>query len=249
MATDTVTSSTEEVVAISDAENESAHTPDTDSDVTDSSADRRPAAARTAPLRKQNAAQSKSRLSKPDTASSGKAITTESESVAATTQSRSGRNRILFGVVGALLAVAVAVGCFFAGRATAPDGGGSDGDRATVTKTARDYAIKLSSFDYRSLDKNREAITAMSTPDFAKKYDEMVQALTQIVQNGKGEATATVSYAAVDSIDDSSAKVMLFVDQQAKNVVSPDGRSQPYRMVVTLKHSDGKWLVDNVETV
>ena len=43
----------------------------------------------------------------------------------------------------------------------------------------------------------------MSTPAFAKKYDEMVQALTQIVQNGKGEATATVSYAAVESIDDS----------------------------------------------
>ncbi len=156
---------------------------------------------------------------------------------------------VLVDAVGALLVAAVAVGGFFIGRGSAPDGGGSGGDRAAVTTTARDYAIKLSSFDYRSLEKNREAITAMSTPAFAKKYDEMVQALTQIVQNGKGEATATVSYAAVESIDDSSAKVILFVDQQAKNVVSPDGRTQPYRMVVSLKHSGGKWLVDNVETV
>lgn len=121
----------------------------------------------------------------------------------------------------------MAAGCFWAGRSTVGDSGNSDGDRAVVTTIARDYAIKLSSFDYRNLDKNREAIAAMSTPDFAKKYDEMVQALTQIVQNGKGEATATVSYAAVDSIDDSSATVMPFIDQQAKNVVSPDGRSQP----------------------
>ena len=232
-----------------DAENTPEGTAETESSAPGADAGRRPAAARTAPLRKQTVLQGKSRLSKPDTATSGNAATGESESAPATTRSTSGRNRIVFGAVAALLAVAVAVGCFFAGRATAPDGADSGGDRAAVTKIARDYAIKLSSFDYRSLDKNREAITAMSTPDFAKKYDEMVQALTQIVQNGKGEATATVSYAAVDSIGASSAKVMLFVDQQAKNVVSPDGRSQPYRMVVTLKHSGGKWLVDNVETV
>lgn len=120
--------------------------------------------------------------------------------------------------------------------------------RIEALDTARDYAIKLSSFDYRDLDMNREAIAAASTPGFAEKYEEMVTALTEIVQNGKGEATAEVSHAALENIDGERATVLLFVDQQAKNVVSPDGRVQPYRMVVTLERSDDRWLVDNVET-
>ncbi len=132
--------------------------------------------------------------------------------------------------------------------------GGGDGQvspqlRSEAIDVSSDYAIKLSSFDYRNLDANREQIDAMSTPDFAKKYSEMVAALTEIVTNGKGEATATVSHAAVETISPDAATVLLFVDQKAKNVVAPDGKLQPYRMLVTLKRSGDNWLVDNVETL
>lgn len=117
-----------------------------------------------------------------------------------------------------------------------------------ATAAAADYVIKLSSFDYRDLAKNKAAMIAASTPDFAKKYTEMLAALTEIVKNGKGEATATVTNSGIEKITKDSASVVLFVDQQAKNVVSPNGRLQPYRMFVQLKFIDGRWLVDNVET-
>ncbi|MFD4182941.1 mce associated protein mas1a [Rhodococcus sp. NPDC058514] len=120
--------------------------------------------------------------------------------------------------------------------------------RAEAVDTARDYSVAMSSFDFQSLDENRDKIIEMSTPSFADKYNEMVDALAQIVTEGKGQATATADHVAVEHIDDSSAVALVFVDQQATNVVSPDGNSQKYRMVVSLVREGDRWVVDNVDT-
>lgn len=165
------------------------------------------------------------------------------------------RRRVLpwiTGVLAVLLVAAIALAGYFGYEAFS--GNDSDGAvtaqmRTQATDTARDYAIKLSSFDYRDLNKNRDAIASMSTENFAAKYSEMVSALTQIVTDGKGEATAEVPHAAVENIDAGTATVLLFVNQKATNVVAPDGKNQPYRMLVTLKRSGDHWLVDNVETI
>ncbi|UZF56213.1 hypothetical protein LH935_26700 [Gordonia polyisoprenivorans] len=103
-----------------------------------------------------------------------------------------------------------------------------------ATDTARDYAIKLSSFDYRDLNKNRDAIASMSTENFAAKYSEMVSALNPIVTDGRGGGDRTV---------------LLFVNEKATNVAAPDGKNQQYRMLVTLKRSGDHWLVDKVDKV
>lgn len=137
--------------------------------------------------------------------------------------------RLLAVVAGLLLAGLIGATAFFGyhyvtdDATTVPDTQSS----AQAIGVAKDYAIKLSSFDYRDLNKNREAIAAMSTPAFAAKYSQMVTDLTQIVTDGKGEATATVSHAAAEQINGSDAAVMLFVDQQARNVVAPTGKTQP----------------------
>lgn len=159
--------------------------------------------------------------------------------------------RLLAVVAGLLLAGLIGATAFFGyhyvtdDATTVPDAQSS----AQAIGVAKDYAIKLSSFDYRDLNKNREAIAAMSTPAFAAKYSQMVTDLTQIVTDGKGEATATVSHAAAEQINGSDAAVMLFVDQQARNVVAPTGKTQAYRMLVKLKNIDGRWLVDDVQTL
>ena len=159
--------------------------------------------------------------------------------------------RLLAVVAGLLLAGLIGATAFFGyhyvtdDATTAPDAQSS----AQAIGVAKDYAIKLSSFDYRDLNKNREAIAAMSTPAFAAKYSQMVTDLTQIVTDGKGEATATVSHAAAEQINGSDAAVMLFVDPQARNAVAPTGKTQAYRMLVKLKNIDGRWLVDDVQTL
>ncbi|GAB11156.1 hypothetical protein GOARA_064_01580 [Gordonia araii NBRC 100433] len=161
-------------------------------------------------------------------------------------KSRRRAGALLVGLVALLLA---ATGFFGYHYFAASAGADNAETRSEIVRVANDYATKLSSFDYRDLNKNRESIAAMSTEDFGKKYDEMVKALTEIVANGKGVATAEVINSAVESVKDDKATVILFVNQKATNVVAPDGKNQPYRMVVKLQRTGGHWLVDDVQTV
>lgn len=121
--------------------------------------------------------------------------------------------------------------------------------RAEAVDTAREYAIAMSSFDFQNLDANRDTIVGMSTGDFADRYVQMVDALSGVVTDGQGRATATADHVAVESIDGATAVVLVFADQQATNVTAPEGNSQKYRMVISMVRDGDRWLVDNVETV
>lgn len=121
--------------------------------------------------------------------------------------------------------------------------------RAEAVSTSRDYLVAMAEFDYERLDANDDTIAANSTPEFAGKYTEMVRALRDIVVASKGKATATADRVAVEDLTDTSATVIAFVDQQVTNVTSPHTNTQHYRMLVELIRSDGRWIVDNVETL
>ncbi|ANQ72000.1 mce associated protein mas1a [Rhodococcus sp. D-46] len=120
--------------------------------------------------------------------------------------------------------------------------------RQEALDTARDYSTIMSSFDYQNLDVNKDTIASMSTDEFAGTYRTMVDSLREVVAGGQGQASATATDVGIGSLDDSSAKVLVFVDQQAKNVAAPEGNTQKYRMVVSLVRSGDRWLVSNVET-
>ncbi|MDL9938228.1 hypothetical protein QSJ18_15860 [Gordonia sp. ABSL1-1] len=213
-------------------------------------------AARSAPMaRRRPAKASTGSASTDDTdISDGDDTVVSTVAMSAATQARPERNRGLVFVAAAAAVVMLALAgatAFFGYHYFTDDDAAAEtpvvADGAAVN-TAKDYAIKLSSFDYRDLNKNRDSIVSMSTPAFAGRYAEMINALNPIVTDGRGEATAKVSHAALENVDGNTAAVLLFVDQSARNIVTPDGKSQPYRMLVTLKHTDGRWLVDNVET-
>jgi len=118
-----------------------------------------------------------------------------------------------------------------------------------ATRTTHDYLVAMAGFDYQKLDANKGLITGASTEQFAKKYDEMVGALRDIVVSSKGVATATADHVAVEHLDEHSATVIAFVDQHVTNVTAPQGNDQRYRMVVTLVRSGDRWIVDDVATV
>lgn len=114
--------------------------------------------------------------------------------------------------------------------------------------TAREYSVFLSSFDYQNLDANKDKIASMSTEEFAGTYRTMVDSLREVVADGQGQATATAVNVGIERIDDTSATVLVFADQEAKNVATPQGNSQKYRMLLSLVRSNDQWLVNNVET-
>ncbi|OYD66747.1 mce associated protein mas1a [Rhodococcus sp. OK302] len=120
--------------------------------------------------------------------------------------------------------------------------------RSEALDTAREYSIIMSSFDYQNLDANKDKIASMSTADFAGTYKTMVDSLRDVVAGGQGQATATATNVGIESVDSNSATVLVFVDQEAKNIATPQGNSQKYRMVLSLVRSNDQWLVDNVVT-
>ena len=49
--------------------------------------------------------------------------------------------------------------------------------------------------------------------------------------------------------NDNQATVLTAVTSIVKNTEAPEGQQRVYRMKMTLDHTDGRWLVSNVEFV
>ncbi|MDG3009038.1 hypothetical protein G4X40_02615 [Rhodococcus sp. D2-41] len=119
--------------------------------------------------------------------------------------------------------------------------------RASALTGAQQYTVDLATYDYRHVDDNPKKVLSESTPQFGEKYKDVAAKLADLLRNGQGTSTGKVDYAGVTSVDDHRAVVVVFLDQQIKNVVAPQGRTDASRMVVTLVRDGGRWLLDGAE--
>ncbi len=119
--------------------------------------------------------------------------------------------------------------------------------RDQAVETTRDYAQTVASFDYQNLDANRDKIAGMSTSEFTGQYNKMSTRCGASSPTGRGRRRQP-SRTRCRERGRIQCGRPAFVDQEAKNVVAPEGKSQKYRMVVTLERDGDRWIVDNVET-
>ncbi|KSZ56675.1 hypothetical protein Z045_21675 [Rhodococcus pyridinivorans KG-16] len=112
---------------------------------------------------------------------------------------------------------------------------------------AREYAVALGTYDYRSFDDNLTAVTSNATEEFASRYEEVAGDLRELVANGEGTSAARAEHAGLESFDGDVATVLVFLDQDVKNVVVPEGRTDATRFVITLKRVDERWLLDGAD--
>lgn len=119
--------------------------------------------------------------------------------------------------------------------------------RTDAVAAAREYATTLGTYDYQSFDDSLAAVTAASTEEFAAKYSGVAGDLRGLVENGQGASVATVSHAGLETLDGDTATVLVFLDQDVKNVVVPEGRTDATRFLITLKRIDGKWMLDGAD--
>lgn len=121
-------------------------------------------------------------------------------------------------------------------------------DRA-VLDTARRIAVQLVTLSHGSAKQNLDAIAADSTGSFRDQWDKISGNFVAVLQNGKVESTGEVKEAGIVSVDDVHATVLTAVTSTVKNTEAPEGQQRVYRMKMTLDHTDGRWLVSNVEFV
>ncbi|MEZ5151634.1 hypothetical protein ACFWDA_17960 [Rhodococcus zopfii] len=119
--------------------------------------------------------------------------------------------------------------------------------RTDALDSAREYAITLGTYDFQSFDASLAAVTEISTDEFAAKYNSVAGELRSLVENGQGSSVARADHAAVETVDGDRATVLVFLDQDVKNVAVPDGRTDATRFLITLVRDGDRWLLDGAD--
>ena len=117
----------------------------------------------------------------------------------------------------------------------------------TATEEASRIAVAMTTYDYRSVEKDFAWIDEDGTDRFQDTFSESTKPIRQLVTRTRATATGKVSDAAGTAEDPDHVEVLLFVDQVLKR--SGDSRSSvdSNRVVMQMVYRGGRWLVDDVE--
>ncbi|HEX7353619.1 MAG TPA: hypothetical protein VF288_02160 [Mycobacteriales bacterium] len=148
----------------------------------------------------------------------------------------------------ALALVAAVVLAVLYGLADAHHRAVTSAERA-ATVAARQDAVFISSYDYRSLDQAFGRVTANATGSFKDDFAKTSKALEPTITSAKAVATGTVQDIAVQSGGTSSVVLLAFVDQKLTTGASTTPQVVTNRLVITMTKEHGRWLMSNVVTV
>lgn len=121
------------------------------------------------------------------------------------------------------------------------------GARADAAAAAREYALDLATYDYKTIKKNFHTVTANSTDSFAEQYKQVSSKLAKMLKKYHAVSKANIVRSGVASSTMTRAVVILFIDQTITNTNSPKSRTDRNRMEVTVVKHSGKWLLDQVK--
>ncbi len=112
---------------------------------------------------------------------------------------------------------------------------------------AQTYAVTLTSIDSANIDRDYTRVLDGATGDFKNMYSQSSSQLRKMLIDNKARSTGKVVDASVKSASTDQVVVMLFVDQEITNSVSPDPRIDRSRIVMTMRSVAGRWMADKVE--
>ena len=150
-------------------------------------------------------------------------------------------------VVAALLVVALVVALALTTLALRHEKALDDA-RTSALQAGKESAVALSSYDYRTLDKDFGAVTSRSTPTFRDSFNQTSASLRKVLEQYDATATSTIVAAGVTSATEHRAVVLVFLDQKATNTNQTAGpTTDQSRIEVTLARSGSRWLIDGVK--
>lgn len=131
--------------------------------------------------------------------------------------------------------------------------GGATGDPATLLaaevdaeRAARDAAVHLTSYDYRSLDTDFDWVVTAGTEAFRARYAEVSEPTKKYVAEFRVRAEGSVEESAATAQDPDHVTVLLFVDQELTSDADDARRLATPRVRMSMVRSGTRWLVDDV---
>lgn len=141
------------------------------------------------------------------------------------------------------LAASVALGWELSRRAAL------DTAQAEALATARAYAVTVTSYDHRDLDRNFADVLDGATGEFKDQYAGASAALGQLINEARATAAGTVVDAGVRAAGTDEVEVLLFVDQTVSNALTATPRVDRSRVLMTMTRQGDRWLVSRLELV
>jgi Mce-associated membrane protein len=167
---------------------------------------------------------------------------------------RPSRRDLLWLVPATLITLAsLALGAFLVVNPPGDDVAGLDASRRQASSAAASAAETIFTFRYDNLDKHLTASKALMTRGFAKEFDKIAPALTELApqRNIVVEAVARESAALPcgDECSPTKAEVLVFVDQARLVGDSTEPTVFANRIKVTMVKNDDGWLVSDVRAL
>ena len=163
--------------------------------------------------------------------------------------SRVGGKRIRILVV--VLSVAVAgllAGTGWLGFRVWQNGGEAD-DWAQARQSARQMGVNLLTLDSKTGQQDLDRIVTGSTGDLKDELSSQSKVFLDQLNKTKAKSTVTDVEAAVVSIDDDSAEVMVSLNGTVTNEKVKNGVTRAYRYLMQMTKVDDRWLVSQLEMV
>ena len=123
-------------------------------------------------------------------------------------------------------------------------------DREADVRDAADTAVTaVLSYDYRRLEEGTADTTPLLTGDALAQYQDVQRPLQKSAPALEAVVTAEVKSATVLEADDSSARVLLFVDQLSSSRKLTQPQLDQSRVLVTLQRKGDDWLVSTLSAI
>ena len=177
-------------------------------------------------------------------------VVDEPVSPAVTANRRSSSRFILPIVLTVVLLASAAVTTWFYFARYQPDQKVDQAVAARVIESASDGAVALLSYTPETLDEDFASAKTRLTGDFLNYYTQFTeQIVTPAARQKSVKTSAAVVRSALSTIDQSSAEVLLFINQQTVSKENPDGSFTASSVRVKMTKVGDDWLISAFDPV
>lgn len=117
--------------------------------------------------------------------------------------------------------------------------------RAGVEQVASRFASAVLTYDYRDLDKTKNAVLALSTGKFRTDYEQNFGGLSALFSATKGQSTATVKDVFVSAIEHDTATAIVVLDERGQGT-SGQRLNVDWYLRLSLVKVKSNWRVDDL---
>ncbi|MFY0407363.1 hypothetical protein [Solicola sp. PLA-1-18] len=124
------------------------------------------------------------------------------------------------------------------------------GDRSAAVEAATQFVVDINTYDASKVQEYQDRVDPLLTSAYRKEFDALTtQAFTLLAEQKVVSDDARVTGAAVDTIDDDSATVLVAANSSVTTAQQTTPAERPLRWRVELSKSGGDWKVARYDSV